>query len=174
MSVKYTLPARALHWLTALAIIAAFALGITTDNMEGFSMQKLKLINYHKWIGIAVLLLVALRLLWRLSHRPPALPANMASWEKQVAHLTHIVLYVLMFAVPLGGWLYSSAKGYPVVWLGLVQLPDLMAKNEDVAGLIKFGHKIGAWTLIGLALTHAAAALKHHFIQRDDVLKRML
>ncbi|PHV10625.1 cytochrome b [Chitinimonas sp. BJB300] len=174
MIVKYTLPARILHWLTALAIISAFALGLTTGGMEGFSLQKLQLINYHKWIGITVLGLVAIRLLWRLSHRPPALPANMAKWERQGAHLAHMALYVLMFAVPLGGWLYSSAKGFPVVWLGLVKLPDLMEKNEALAHTIKEMHELGAWVLIALAVAHAAAALKHHFIQRDDVLKRML
>ncbi|MBL8509996.1 MAG: cytochrome b [Chitinimonas sp.] len=174
MTIKYTLPARLLHWLVALGIIAAFALGLTTDSMEGFSLQKLKLINYHKWLGITVLGLVAIRLLWRLSHRPPELPAQMQPWEKQVAHYTHMLLYVLMFAVPLGGWLYSSAKGFPVVWLGMVELPNLMDKNEELAGTIKFMHKIGAWTLVLLAVAHAAAALKHHFIQKDDVLKRML
>ncbi len=174
MTVKYTLPARVLHWLTALAIISAFALGLTTGGMEGFSMQKLKLINYHKWVGITVLGLVALRLLWRLTHRPPALPTSMANWERLAAHLGHLALYVLMFSVPLGGWLYSSAKGYPVVWLGLVELPNLMDKDDTVADTIKQMHKTGAWVLIAIAVGHAAAALKHHFIQRDDVLKRML
>lgn len=174
MIVKYTVPARILHWLTALAIIAAFALALTTDSMQGFSLQKLKLINYHKWVGITVLLLVALRLLWRLGHRPPAMPAGMKAWEIGAAHFTHLLLYVLMFAVPLGGWLYSSAKGFPVVWLGLVELPNLMAKNEEVAHSIKEAHELGAWLLIALAVLHAAAALKHHFISRDDVLKRML
>ena len=174
MTIKYTLTARVLHWLTALAIISAFALGLTTGEMEGISPQKIKLINYHKWIGITVLGLVALRLLWRLTHRPPVLPSTMANWERAAAHLAHFALYFLMFAVPLGGWLYSSAKGYPVVWLGLVELPSLMAKDDEMARTIKEMHEAGAWTLIAIAIAHAAAALKHHFIQRDDVLKRML
>ncbi|WP_269531149.1 cytochrome b [Chitinimonas sp. BJYL2] len=173
MKPKYTLIARALHWLVALGIIAAFALAMSFDDMP-LSMAKLKLINYHKWIGITVLALVALRLIWRLTHRPPALPDHMATWEKLVAHVTHGALYVLMFGVPLGGWLYSSAKGYPVVWFGLVQLPDLVAKNEALADSIKEAHRIGGWLIILLAAAHAAAALKHHFINRDDVLKRMI
>lgn len=170
---KYTLPARLLHWLVALGIIAAFALALSFDDMP-LSPGKLKLINYHKWIGITVLALAALRLLWRLGHRPPALPAHMAAWEKLAAHAGHALLYLLMFGVPLGGWLYSSAKGYPVVWLGLLPLPNLMDKNEALAGTLKTLHMLGGWSVIALAVLHAAAALKHHFIDRDDVLRRMI
>ncbi|QDQ26284.1 cytochrome b [Chitinimonas arctica] len=170
---KYTLPARLLHWLIALGIITAFTLALNFDGMP-LSLAKLKLINYHKWVGISVLGLVAIRLLWRLTHRPPAMPGHMAAWEKTVAHVTHGVLYLLMFGVPLGGWLYSSAKGFPVVWLGLVQLPQLLEKDEALATTLKEMHGLAAWILIGLAVLHAAAALKHRFIDRDDVLQRML
>lgn len=173
MVTKYTLPARLLHWLVALGIFAAFGLALTVDDMP-LSLTKLKLINYHKWIGITVLGLVALRLLWRLGHRPPPTNAQMAGWEKAVAAGVQVLLYVLMFGVPLGGWLYSSAKGYPVVWLGLVPLPNLTEKNEELAVTLKEMHEIGGWTIIILSVLHAAAAFKHHFIQRDDTLKRML
>ncbi|GAB3268571.1 cytochrome b [Chitinimonas naiadis] len=173
MVTKYTLPARLLHWLIALGIFVAFGIALTVDGMP-FSMTKLKLINYHKWVGIAVLALVALRLLWRLGHRPPPTNARMAPWEKLVAAATQGLLYLLMFGVPLGGWLYSSAKGYPVVWLGLVPLPNLMEKNEALADLIKEIHGAGGWVIIILSLLHAAAALRHHFIKHDDTLKRML
>ncbi|WP_374352161.1 cytochrome b [Chitinimonas sp.] len=171
---RYSLPARALHWLVALGIIAAFALALSFDDMP-LGPGKIKLINYHKWIGITVLALAALRLLWRLFKRPPAMPAQMAPWEKLVAHITHGLLYLLMFGVPLGGWLYSSAKGYPVVWLGLVQLPNLIDKTSvDAAHQLKELHELGGWSVILLAGLHAVAALKHHFINKDDVLKRML
>ncbi|HEY9101044.1 cytochrome b [Chitinimonas sp.] len=173
MVTKYTLPARLLHWLVALGIFAAFGLALVVDDMP-LSLTKLKLINYHKWIGITVLGLVALRLLWRLGHKPPPTNAQMAGWEKTVAAITQGLLYLLMFGVPLGGWLYSSAKGYPVVWLGLVPLPNLMEKNEELAATLKEVHGAGGWAIIVLSVLHAAAAFKHHFIQRDDTLKRML
>lgn len=172
-TIRYTLIARLLHWLTALGIVAAFSLALVFGDMK-LSPAKIALINYHKWIGVTVLGLVALRLLWRLTHPAPALPAPMAFWEKRLAHWTHGILYGLMFAVPLGGWLYSSAKGYPLVWLGVLPLPPLMGKDPLLADLIKDWHAAGAWALIGLALLHAAAALKHHFIAKDDVLRRML
>lgn len=172
-TIRYTLIARLLHWLTALGIVAAFGLALVFGDMK-LSPAKIALINYHKWIGVTVLGLVALRLLWRLTHPAPALPAAMAFWEKRLAHWTHGILYGLMFAVPLGGWLYSSAKGYPLVWLGVLPLPPLMGKDLLLADLIKDWHAAGGWVLIGLALLHAAAALKHHFIARDDVLRRML
>lgn len=170
---RYTLTARVLHWLIALGIIAAFSLALYVDDMK-LSPAKIALINYHKWIGITVLGLVAVRLLWRLTHPAPKPPAQMQRWEIGVAHATHALLYVLMFAVPLGGWLFSSAKGYPVVWLGLVRLPDLVSKNPQLAETFINLHSLGGWSIVILAALHAAAALKHHFISRDDVLRRML
>lgn len=170
---RYTLTARILHWLTALGIIAAFSLALYVDDMK-LSPAKIALINYHKWIGISVLGLVALRLIWRLTHPAPKPPVSMQKWEIGVAHATHALLYVLMFAVPLGGWMYSSAKGYPVVWLGLVHLPDLVGKNPELAEKLIDLHGAGGWTILILASLHALAALKHHFISRDDVLRRML
>lgn len=171
--VRYTLPARLLHWLVAVGIVAAFVLALSFDGMP-FSMTKLKLINYHKWIGITVLALVAARLLWRLGHKPPPLPAATPLWQVWAAHITHAFLYVLMFAIPLGGWLMSSAKGFPVVYLGVLPLPDLVGPNPELGTQLRSLHELGAWGLIVLALGHAAAAIKHHLIDRDDVLKRML
>lgn len=173
-TIKYTLPARILHWLIALGIVAAFTLALSFDDMP-LGPGKIRLINYHKWIGITVLGLAAVRLLWRLGHRPPALPAHMKPWEKRAAQGGHALLYLLMFCVPLGGWVYSSAKGYPVVWLGWVHLPNLIDKtSDDVAHQIKQLHGLGGWTVIVVAVGHALAALKHHFVDKDDVLKRML
>jgi cytochrome b561 len=171
---KYTLPARILHWLLAIGIVTAFTIAISLDDIPR-GPEKLRYINYHKWVGITVLGLAALRLLWRLGHRPPAMLAQMQAWEKKVATVTHGLLYLLMFAVPLGGWLFSSAKGYPVVYLGLVQLPDLIGKtSKDVAEQIQQVHELGGWTVIILAGLHMLAGLKHHFLNKDDVLKRML
>jgi cytochrome b561 len=103
------------------------------------------------------------------------MPDTMKPAEKLVGHIVHGLLYLLMFGVPLGGWLYSSAKGYPVVFLGVLPLPNLIDKTTpELAHQIKDLHELGGWTVVVLALLHAAAALKHHFISKDDVLKRML
>ena len=130
------------------------------------------LYNWHKWAGITILLLSALRLLWRLSHRPPAdLP--MPRWQQQAAHFTHGALYTLFFAVPLAGWAYSSAAGFPVVLYGVLPLPDWVAPERDLAQALKQLHHALAYTLAGAIALHVAAALKHHFIDRDTLLQRM-
>jgi len=171
--VKYTLIARLLHWLVALGIVAAFGIALYEDDLK-FSLLKIKLINYHKWIGLTVLILAAVRLVWRLTHAAPKPPAHMKPWEKTVASVTHGLLYLLMFCVPIGGWLYSSAKGFPIVLFGVIPFPSLIDKNEAIAHTIKQWHGLGAWLVIILASLHALAALKHRFIDRDDVLQRML
>lgn len=173
MTTKYNLPARVLHWLTALGIAGAFGLALSFDEFP-LGPTKIALINYHKWIGITVLALVAIRLVWRHIKRPPAPLASLTVIENRVSLLIHGALYLLMFAVPLGGWLYSNAKGYPVVWLGLVPLPNLLDKNPALADTLKDLHELGGWSIVILAGLHATAALKHHFISKDDVLKRML
>jgi len=132
----------------------------------------LKLYSYHKWAGVTILALSALRLLWRLSHRPPAdLPAP--RWQQQAAHATHLALYALFFAVPLVGWAYSSAAGFPIVWFGVLPLPDFVPKDKALADLIKPWHGALAWAMAALVLMHIGAALKHHFIDRDGLLSRM-
>ncbi len=168
----YTRTAIALHWLMALLLTAGFTLGASMTDLAA-SPRKVRLYAYHKWIGITILGLVLIRLLWRLSHRaPPDEP--MPAWQRAAAHATHWLLYALMLAVPFCGWLYSSASGYPVVYLKLWQLPDLVAKNKDLAKTLVAVHAFLAWTLFYLVLLHVAAALKHHFFDRDATLRRML
>jgi cytochrome b561 len=157
---RYTGVAIGLHWLIALALIGSFALGLYMHELP-LSPQKLKLYSWHKWAGVTIFLFVALRLGWRLTHRPPALPAAMPSWQRKAAEATHVLLYLLMFAVPLSGWLMSSAKGFQTVWFGVLPLPDLL----DM--LLNF-------SMAALVVAHLGAALKHHFVDRDDVLSRML
>jgi cytochrome b561 len=136
------------------------------------SLAKLKLYNYHKWAGTTILALSALRLLWRLTHRPPAdLP--MPAWQAQAAHVTHGLLYLMFFVVPLVGWAYSSAAGFPIVWFGVLPLPDFVPVDKDLAAAIKPWHARCAWLLALLVVAHIAAALKHHFIDRDGLLQRM-
>jgi cytochrome b561 len=136
------------------------------------SPTRLKLYNWHKWAGVTILALSAARLLWRLSHRPPAGPP-MPVWQARASQAVHGLLYGLFFAVPLVGWAYSSAAGFPVVLYGLFPLPDFVAPDKALAGLIKPWHAALAWSMAALVAVHLAAALKHQFIDRDQLLARM-
>ncbi|KGM42105.1 cytochrome B561 [Aquabacterium sp. NJ1] len=173
---RYSTVAIVLHWVLALAILTAFVVGVTVDDMP-LSPSKIKLINWHKWAGIGILFLSVLRLVWRLTHRPPALPdriqQTMPGWQTKAYHATHHLMYALFFVVPLLGWAYSSAKGYPIVWFGVLPLPDLMPVNKELADSIKELHGAAAFGLIGLVALHVAAALKHQFIDKDGLLERM-
>ncbi|MCE4557489.1 cytochrome b [Pelomonas cellulosilytica] len=168
---RYTPVAIVLHWLLALAIVGAFGVGVYMSDLP-FSLTRLKLYNWHKWAGVTILALSALRLLWRLSHRPPAdLP--MPAWQARVAHAVHVLLYIAFFAVPLTGWAMSSAKGFPIVWFGVLPLPDFVPKDHDLGELLERVHAALAWGLAALVLAHVAAALKHQFVDRDGLLARM-
>ncbi|HEX5371829.1 MAG TPA: cytochrome b [Aquabacterium sp.] len=175
-SPRYTPVAMALHWVLALAIIGAFGMGVYLSDLP-FSPAKLKLINWHKWAGVTILLLSVARLLWRWTHRPPALPEAirraMPGWQMAAFHGTHHLMYLLFFVVPLAGWAYSSAKGFPIVWFGVLPLPDLVGKDEALAHTLKEVHEIAAFALMGLVALHVAAALKHQFVDRDGLIDRM-
>lgn len=173
MTNRYTRIAIALHWAIALLIFAAFPLGVYMHELP-LSPGKLQLYSYHKWIGVSVFLLAVLRIAWRITHRPPPLPSAMPQWEQIAAHATHYLLYGLIFAIPLSGWLMSSAKGVQTVWFGVLPLPDLVSKNKELGESLKVVHESLNILMLGLVLTHAGAALKHHFIQRDGILARMI
>lgn len=170
---RYTKTAIALHWLIALLIIGAFSLGLVMTGIEGFSLAKLKYYSWHKWAGVTVLLLAALRLLWRLKNRPPALPKGMPAWQRGAAHGLHHLLYVFMFAVPLSGYFYTLAAGFPVVYFGLFQLPVLIARNPALAETLKSVHYWLAMSMAALVGLHVLAALKHQLIDRDGTMQRM-
>ena len=172
-SARYTSTAISLHWLIFLLIFAAFSLALYMHDLP-LTPDKLRLYNYHKWMGMSVLLLVVLRFGWRVTHRPPALPDAMANWEKSAAHLMHYLLYALIIAVPLTGWLMSSAKGFQTVWFGVLPLPDLIGKDKELGKQLAEVHEFLNYTMLALVVLHVAAALKHHFIVRDDILTRML
>ena len=169
----YTRIAIALHWLVAVTIFCAFPLGMYMHELP-LGPTKLQLYSYHKWLGISVLLLVATRLAWRLGHRPPPLLPGMPRWQEIAAHATHHSLYLLMLAVPLSGWLMSSALGFSVVWFGVIPLPDLVGKDKQLGELLKDVHAALNFTLLSLILVHAAAAIKHHLFDHDGTLARML
>jgi cytochrome b561 len=170
---RYTATAVLVHWLAAALIIGGFSMGLYMVDLP-MSPSRLKLYNYHKWIGVTILALSALRLLWRLTHKPPALPASAPAWQNKAAHAAHMLLYVLFFAVPLSGWAYSSASGFPIVYLGMLPLPDFVGKNREMADLIKPVHMALAYSLAALVVVHVAAALKHQFVNKDGLLARML
>jgi cytochrome b561 len=174
---RYSTVAIVLHWLLALVVLAMFAVGIYMTDLP-FSPQRLKLYNWHKWAGVTFLALTLLRLVWRMTHRPPALPLavtrTMPGWQHRAYHATHHLMYLLFFAVPLVGWAYSSAAGFPIVWFGQIPLPDLLPANKELAELIKPLHKYLALALMALAGLHIAAAIKHQLVDRDGLLGRML
>ena len=173
---RYTLPAMALHWLLAVGLIGLLIFGWYMAELP-FSPTKLKYYNWHKWAGFALLVLSVLRLVWRLTHRPPALPTAIAQamtgWQHWAHQGTHYALYALFFAVPLLGWAYSSAAGFPLVWLGVLPLPDFVPASPALAETLKPLHMVSAYTLAALIALHIGAALKHHFIDRDGLLQRM-
>lgn len=174
---RYSMVAIVLHWLLALMILAMFAVGLYMTDLP-FSPQRLTLYNWHKWAGVTFLTLTLLRLVWRMTHRPPALPVavtrTMPGWQHRAYHATHHLMYLLFFAVPLVGWAYSSAAGFPIVWFGQMPLPDLLPVNKELAELIKPLHKYLALALMALAGLHIAAASKHQLVDRDGLLVRML
>jgi cytochrome b561 len=168
---RYTPLAIFFHWLLAFAIVGSFSMGLYMSDLP-MSPTRLKLFNWHKWAGITIFALSALRLMWRLSHRPPA-DVSMPAWQQRAAHVTHIALYVLFFGVPLAGWAYSSAAGFPVVVYGVIPLPDFVPVDKGLAESLKLLHKVLAFGLGLTVLAHIGAALKHHFIDRDGLLLRM-
>ena len=173
MRTRYTATAKTLHWLMAVMILGLLALGFYMHDLP-LSPQKLQLYAWHKWAGITVLVLAIARLAWRITHRPPALPAHMPKLQQFAAHAGHLALYALMFAIPVSGWLMSSAKGFQTVYFGVLPIPDLLAKNPELGELLATLHGGLNLLLVLTVLGHAAAALKHHFVDKDDVLRRML
>ncbi len=171
---RYTKTAVLLHWLIALLIICAFTLGVTMTNIHGFSPAKLKYFSWHKWIGCTVFGLACLRLLWRLFNPAPPYPYTMSTLQQRAASGLHWLMYFLIFAVPISGYFYSLAAGIPVVYLGLIPLPVLIDPNPEWKPILKEVHYLLNMTLLAGVILHVAAALKHHFVDRDGVLKRML
>jgi cytochrome b561 len=190
---RYSTIAILLHWAIALGIIGMIPLGWwMTDHIKDPSQaaRAFKAYQLHKSIGLTILTLSVLRLIWRLTHRFPELPPHMPGWEKAAARISHILLYALMILMPLTGWIYVSAGwnvdmhapfAVPTFWFGLFQWPHIpgLAEASDAtrasaAGTSMAIHSTLAWGAIILVALHAAAALKHHLIDRDDVLARMV
>ena len=172
MSETYNRGAIALHWATAALVVANLLLGLSMVGLP-ISPRKLQWYLVHKSIGTTIFLLTSLRVAWRVLHPPPA-PIPMPRWQRRFAALSHALLYVLLFAIPISGWLYSSATGVQVVYLGLLPLPDLVGRDRALGDDLRLVH-VGLNALLFAVLTvHVAATVKHHVIDRDAVLSRML
>ncbi|MCJ2034955.1 cytochrome b [Methylobacterium sp. J-068] len=178
---RYTRVAIALHWLTALAVLGLIGIGLVMTHGDLTAIRRFQLYQWHKSVGITVLGLSLLRLGWRLSHRPPPLPAALPRRERGGAHLAHLLLYALTLGLPLVGWALVSASPFnlPTMLFGTVPWPHLpvlpeMANKAAVEAWLKDIHAWGAWFLIALLLLHVGAALRHHWVLRDDTLRRML
>lgn len=169
---RYSAPAVLLHWVIALLILAGLPLGLYMVGLP-VSPSKLKYYSWHKWIGVTVFMLALARLAWRAGHRPPAPLPGQPRWQLAVAHAMHGVLYLMMIAIPLTGWLFSSAAGFPTVYLGLIQLPDLVHKDAQLKEIFKLAHLVLTYALGGLVVLHAAAAIKHAVVDRDATMSRM-
>lgn len=182
MPARYTGVAIAFHWIIAVLMITNIALAWAWPVAPDEAVRPL--INNHKSIGITVLALVSMRLLWRLTHRPPALPDHHQPWEKRAAHSAHMMLYVIMFALPLSGWIMDSAwekaADNPNFWFGLFEWPRLgfimgmdAPSRKEVHGLFGEIHEIAGYILYFLVVVHIGGALKHQFIDKDRELSRM-
>ena len=169
----YTGTAKILHWLMALLLFAMLGLGFYMSDLP-LSPQKLQLYSWHKWAGVSAFLLLVIRLAWRLTHQPPELPIQTPKIQQWAAHLGHGALYVLMLVIPLSGWLMSSAKGFQTVWFGVLPIPDLLEKNKELGAVLAEVHELLNIILIVVLLIHIAAAIKHHVLDKDNTLHRML
>jgi cytochrome b561 len=168
---RYDGVAIALHWLTALFVIGLAGVGFWMTDLKP-SPTKIEVHNWHKWFGLTVLALTAVRLAWRATHRPP--PLLVASRAKRaLAHAVHGLLYLLLLAMPLTGWLMNSAAGFPLTWFGLFRVPPLIERSREAFELWRDVHAVLAVVLLALVALHVAAALKHRFVDRDATLARM-
>jgi cytochrome b561 len=170
---RYGYVAVTLHWMMALLVIGMLCLGLYMTGLSA-SLEKLKLYGLHKSFGVLILMLVTIRLAWRFSSIIPALPSTLATWQKIAAHVSHVALYACLFIMPLSGWLMSVTAGIPVSFFGLFLLPAPFAADHPLHVFFLTLHQWCAFVLIGLICIHIGAALQHHFIYKDTILKRML
>ncbi|MBC8026355.1 MAG: cytochrome b [Steroidobacteraceae bacterium] len=162
---------KSLHWIIVLLILAQPLIANYADSLSG--PAKIGPLSLHKSIGITILALAIFRLVWRLANPVPS-TGELKTWERVLAKLSHLLLYALIFAMPLTGWMMSSARNFPVSWFNFVQLPDFVQPNRGTYDLMHDLHGALFAVLVVVALLHIAGALKHHFIDKNDVLKRML
>lgn len=162
-----------LHWIIAIIVIGLIIIGLYMVNIP-ISLRKLALFGWHKEFGILILMLIAVRLIWRISNITPWLPETMPRYEKFAARCAHFAFYLLLIALPITGWMLSSAAGLPVSFFGLFVLPDLVSPDPNLMAQLIFLHKWLSYALIALLSAHVLAALQHHFYYKDNILLRIL
>ena len=169
---QYDPVAKGLHWLMAALIIALWCVGVVAEEMPKGDLRS-QIVGLHRAFGVVALALVVLRLTWRATHPAPELPGAMPHFEKLGAKLGHLALYALMIAIPIDGILMSQAGGREVNVFGLV-LPVLVEKSDQMKHFWKEGHEVMGWALAAVLVVHVAAALRHHIVLKDEVMRRML
>jgi cytochrome b561 len=162
-----------LHWTIVVLILVMATLGLTMVELPS-SPFKISVYSLHKSIGLTILALVTLRVLWRLWAGTPLAIETTPRWQHRIASTTHGLLYALLFALPISGWVLNSASGFPLRWFGLFRVPSIAARDHSLHELSESVHEWLFWTLVVLTLVHAAAAIYHHLFQRDATLARML
>lgn len=171
---KYSGLMMAMHWLMVIGILTALSVGVYMVDIPGITPSKLRLYNWHKWLGVTLFVLVTLRLAIKLSQRQPAYPRHWGHNAVRMAKAGHWALYLLMFAVPTFGYLFSLAAGFPVVWFGVIELPVLIEKDAQMKDLYKLLHELSANLLVLLIVGHVGMVIKHQWKDRENILKRML
>lgn len=167
---RYSLVARVLHWAIALLILFNLWLGFAHDSLP----KDWQVMPVHKSLGLTVLALTVVRILWRFTRPAPALPGTMPQWERLAAHATHFAFYALMVLIPLTGWIMTSAGTRPLTWFFLFDVPKFaVAKDDAIVGISAETHEVGAFLWAALILLHVLAALRHHFILKDGMMRRM-
>ena len=164
---------QSLHWTIVVLIIVMAVLGLTMTDLPN-GPDKIQVYALHKSIGLTILALVALRVLWRLWAGAPLAIQTTPRWQHRIASAVHGLLYLLLFALPISGWIVNSASGFPLRWFGMLRIPSIAPRDQDLHALSEDVHEWLFWALVLVALAHAAAAIYHHLFQRDATLARML
>jgi len=170
---RYGAVAQFLHWLIVALLIVQVSTALLADDMP-LGLAKLAMLARHKSFGMTILALALIRVLWRLANPAPPLPATLKPYERALARVTHVLLYALLFAMPLSGWAMSAALNYPVSWFHLFTWPNPVSPDKHLAEILKDVHETLAYVLAATVTLHILAALKHHFVLKDDTLRRML
>jgi cytochrome b561 len=170
---RYGVVAQALHWTIVALIVTQFVLAIQAEDASSI-LQKAKILTTHKSFGMTVFMLALIRLTWRIANPVPTPLPNAKPWQHRLANLVHWLLYALILITPLAGWLMSSARNFTVSWFGIFSFPNLIAPDEDRVDLLRNLHVVLAFSILNLAILHILAALKHHFFDKDNILRRML
>jgi cytochrome b561 len=170
---RYGFLSKFFHWTIVALIVVQYILASIAEDLP-VGMKKFEMYTYHKSVGITILILAVLRLSWRWMNPVPRLPDTIGAVQKGLAKASHVLLYLLIFVMPISGWIMSNAENFPVSYFGWFTLPTLVAPDRQFGHLMEEVHEWLFTTLLAVAVLHIAAALKHHFWNKDDVLKRML